>query len=86
MVDPFLSAMDSPELAGQSRPHRPEDAPRGQHLRLQGHRRRGRGFERSALSSAAQPYQELIDRILYALAGLSESDRRGLEERLAKML
>ena len=42
--------------------------------------------DRSALASAAQPYQDLIDRILYTLAGLSEPDWRGLEERLARML
>lgn len=42
--------------------------------------------DRSALALAAQPYQELIDRIFYQLAGLSEADWRGLEERLAKML
>lgn len=41
---------------------------------------------RSALAPAAQPYQDLIDRILYALAGLSEPEWRGLEERLSTML
>jgi hypothetical protein len=41
---------------------------------------------RSALAPAAQPYQDLIDRILYALAGLSEPEWRGLEERLRGML
>lgn len=41
---------------------------------------------RSALAPAAQPYQDLIDRILYRLAGLSESEWRGLEERLSTML
>jgi len=42
--------------------------------------------ERSALCAEAQPYQDLIDRLLYAMAGLSEEEARGLEERLAKML
>ena len=41
---------------------------------------------RSALAPAAQPYQDVIDRILYHLAGLSEPDWRGLEDRLARML
>jgi hypothetical protein len=42
--------------------------------------------ERSALCGEAQPYQDLIDRLLYAMAGLSEEEARGLEERLARML
>ena len=42
--------------------------------------------ERSALCAEAQPYQDLIDQLLYAMAGLSEEEARGLEERLAKML
>ena len=42
--------------------------------------------ERSALSPDAQPYQDLIDRILYALAGLTDDEARRLEERLAQML
>ena len=42
--------------------------------------------ERSALCAEAQPYQDLIDRLLYAMAGLSENEARGLEERLARML
>ena len=41
---------------------------------------------RSALAPAAQPYQDLIDRLLYTLAGLSEAEWSGLEERLPKML
>lgn len=41
---------------------------------------------RSALAPAAKPYQDLIDRIFYAIAGLSESEAAGLEERLAQML
>jgi hypothetical protein len=42
--------------------------------------------DRSHLDPAAQPYQDLIDRILYALAGLSDTEWPGLEDRLAKML
>lgn len=42
--------------------------------------------ERSALAPAAQPYQDLIDRLLYAMAGLSEVESSKLEERLAAML
>jgi hypothetical protein len=42
--------------------------------------------ERSALREEAQPYQYLIDRLLYAMAGLSDEEARGLEERLARML
>lgn len=42
--------------------------------------------ERSALASAAQPFQDLIDRLLYAMAGLTPSEIAGLEERLARML
>ena len=42
--------------------------------------------ERSALHPDAQIYQDLIDRLLYAMAGLSEAEARGLEERLKEML
>ena len=42
--------------------------------------------ERSALCAEAQPYQDLIDRLLYAMAGLNDDEARGLEERLARML
>lgn len=41
---------------------------------------------RSTLTPAAKPYQDLIDRIFYAMAGLSASEAAGLEERLAQML
>ncbi len=41
---------------------------------------------RSALDPAAQPYQNLIDQLLYRLAGLSDVEIAGLEERYAKML
>ena len=41
---------------------------------------------RSALAPAAQPLQDSMDRLLYALAGLAPDKMRGLEERLARML
>lgn len=41
---------------------------------------------RSALDPEAQPYQDLIDRLFYAMAGLSELEAAGLESRLAGML
>jgi type I restriction-modification system DNA methylase subunit len=42
--------------------------------------------DRSALDPDAQPYQDLIDQLLYAMAGLSAAEVRGLEERYATML
>lgn len=42
--------------------------------------------ERSALAPAAQPLQDLIDRLLYALAGLDPAENAALETRLATML
>lgn len=42
--------------------------------------------ERSALDPAAQPYQDLIDRLFYAMAGLTPEESAGLEERLREML
>jgi hypothetical protein len=41
--------------------------------------------ERSSLA-AAQPYQDLLDRMLYRMAGLSDDEAAGLEARLARML
>jgi hypothetical protein len=38
------------------------------------------------MCAEAQAYQDLIDRLLYAMAGLTEEEARGLEERLARML
>lgn len=43
-------------------------------------------MERSALAPEAQPYQDLIDKILFRLAGLTDSESEGLEKRLATML
>lgn len=43
-------------------------------------------FERSALAPEAQPYQDLIDRILYRMAGLTDAEAKGLEKRLEAML
>lgn len=42
--------------------------------------------ERSALASAAQPYQDLIDELFFGMAGLSADEVKALEERYAKML
>jgi hypothetical protein len=42
--------------------------------------------ERSSLSAGAQPFQELIDRAFYALAGLTTSEAVDLEKRLSSML
>jgi hypothetical protein len=42
--------------------------------------------ERSALDPKAQPYQDLIDRILYRMAGLTDTEAMGLEKRLEEML
>jgi hypothetical protein len=41
---------------------------------------------RSALAPEAQPLQDFIDRLLYALAGLSPAEVQGVEERLSHML
>lgn len=41
---------------------------------------------RSALHPSAQPYQDLIDQLLYRMAGLSDGEIAALEERYAKML
>jgi hypothetical protein len=42
--------------------------------------------ERSQLADAAQPLQDLIDHLLYAMAGMTEGEAAGLEERLSRML
>jgi hypothetical protein len=42
--------------------------------------------ERSALAPQAQPYQDLLDKMLFRLAGLTDAEVEGLEERLAGML
>ncbi len=41
---------------------------------------------RAALAPEAQPLQDLIDRILFGMAGLTEAEAAGLESRLANML
>ncbi len=41
---------------------------------------------RSALAVAAQPYQDLIDKLFFAMAGLTNAEAAALEERLATML
>ena len=55
---------------------------------IQGEEARGEisRAERSRLSEAAQPYQDLIDRHVYAMAGLTDDEARRREERLAEML
>ncbi len=42
--------------------------------------------DRSSLHPLAQPYQDFIDGVLYAMAGLSADEVAGLEERLSRML
>jgi len=42
--------------------------------------------DRSALHPSAQPYQDLVDQLLYRMAGLTDAEIVGLEERYAKML
>ena len=42
--------------------------------------------ERPALDPSAQPFQDLIDQLLYRMAGLRDAEIAGLEERYAKML
>ena len=42
--------------------------------------------DRSALAPEAQPYQDLIDRILFRMAGLTDSEVTSLEQRLESML
>jgi hypothetical protein len=42
--------------------------------------------ERSSLAPEAQPYQDLLDSILYRIAGLTDAETKGLEARLAEML
>jgi hypothetical protein len=44
-----------------------------------------RRVDRSSLDPNAQPFQDFIDRLFYAMAGLAEDESRGLEERLAAM-
>ncbi len=44
-----------------------------------------RRVDRSALDPHAQPYQDFIDRLFYAMAGISDAEARGLEERLSQM-
>ncbi|MGH6821812.1 MAG: hypothetical protein ACREDU_13265, partial [Methylocella sp.] len=41
---------------------------------------------RSALDPKAQPYQDLIDRLFYAMAALTETEASAIEDRLSRML
>jgi hypothetical protein len=49
-------------------------------------RRNVQRAERSMLSPEAQPYQDFIDAVVYAMAGLSSEEVTALEGRLKKML
>ena len=42
--------------------------------------------ERSALDVRARPSRELLDAIIFRLAGLTDPQAEGLEQRLSKML
>jgi hypothetical protein len=42
--------------------------------------------ERLALAPEARPLQDLIDRMLYRMAGLTDEEAAGLEDRLSRML
>lgn len=42
--------------------------------------------DRSALAPAAQPLQDLIDRLLHGMAGLTPAEGAALDSRLATML
>ena len=42
--------------------------------------------ERSTLQLQSQPLQDLLDHMIYRMAGLNDADIAGLEERLARML
>jgi hypothetical protein len=42
--------------------------------------------DRASLSPEAQPYQDVIDKLLYGMAGLTTEEVRGLEERYERML
>lgn len=45
-----------------------------------------RRVDRSALDPHAQPFQDFIDRLVYATAGITDEEARGLESRLADMI
>ncbi len=45
-----------------------------------------RRIHRSALHPTAQPYQDFIDRLLYAMAGITAPEAAALETRLAEMM
>jgi hypothetical protein len=42
--------------------------------------------DRSALAPDARPYQDLIDKLFFRMAGLSDTEEKGLEDRLSRML
>ena len=55
-------------------------------MRIESDRGEIRRRDRSSLSDAAQPYQDLIDRLLYDMAGITPTEAEQLEERLSRML
>jgi hypothetical protein len=55
-------------------------------IRIEGGRGGISRSQRSALDHRAQPYQDLLDRMLYRMAGISDAEAVGLERRLATML
>jgi len=55
-------------------------------MAIEGARKNMARKDRSALHPDAQPYQDFIDRLFYRMAGLTDAESAGLEERLARML
>jgi hypothetical protein len=58
----------------------------GRIIELERERGEIRRRERSALAEEAQPYQTFIDRILFAMAGISETEAVALDNRLGTMM
>lgn len=42
--------------------------------------------DRSALDPKGQKYQDLIDKLFYRIAGMTDAEASGMESRLAKMI
>ena len=55
-------------------------------ISIESARKQSARSERSELASEAQPYQDLLDTILYKTAGLGDEEVHGLERRLSEML
>ena len=45
-----------------------------------------RGHQKRDEEGRGQPYQDLLDRLFYEMAGLTEAGWHGLEDRLGRML